>query len=444
MVTDFSKNKNQADFLNAALMAASGKSEVRQIIAAGGIRSGKSFCMLATLTILCALYPGSRWVVYRKDFPSLVDTTIVSMEKMLAGTTTWKWSRSPSNYFCEHIATGSRIYFFGENIQQDPNLNAILGLEMNGCALEQIDELSETLYLKIQSRLGSYLLPKMPKPLMLMTTNPCQGFVKDTFYIPHINGNLPEHKMYISMNPDDNHFLTEDQREIFNQLDERTRQQFILGNWADLRSKDDLFAYAFDRKKHVAVDTENPKWNGDRNHHLHLSFDFNINPISALVVQHIDGEIRVLEQIKLANSNIYALCDYIKVKWHGFMLLVTGDASGKNSQAMVKDQLNYYKIIKQQLQLTDGQFNVPSVNPRIEENQVLVNSILERYKIQIHPEKGKPLIFDLENVRMKPDGGILKDNRSDLKQQADCLDTFRYYLNTNFKSFINLKTIYSV
>jgi hypothetical protein len=37
---------------------------------------------------------------------------------------------------------------------------------------------------------------------------------------------------------------------------------------------------------------------------------------------------------------------------------------------------------------------------------------------------------------MLPDGSIKKGDREDPKQQADCLDEFRYYLNANFKWFL--------
>jgi hypothetical protein len=37
--------------------------------------------------------------------------------------------------------------------------------------------------------------------------------------------------------------------------------------------------------------------------------------------------------------------------------------------------------------------------------------------------------MDLLFVEMKPDGSINKDNRNRFSQQADLLDTFRYFCN---------------
>jgi hypothetical protein len=85
-------------------------------------------------------------------------------------------------------------------------------------------------------------------------------------------------------------------------------------------------------------------------------------------------------------------------------------------------------LIKHYLKLSDGQIKVKP-NPRLHKNQVHVNTILAFYKVTIHGEKAKALVFDMENVKKRADGTILKDNRDDPAQQADALDTFRYFCN---------------
>lgn len=199
------------------------------------------------------------------------------------------------------------------------------------------------------------------------------------------------------------------------------------------------WAFAFDSDKHVAKSLDPMIWSGNRNEPLYLSFDFNRNPITCSVVQHYDGCIRFLEQIKLENSDIYKLCDYIKSHWGDFLYIITGDATGKNSSALVQDNRNFYTVIMEKLRVSPMQLKIPSVNPRLEENQVLVNSIFQHYPVQINPDKCKVLIYDLENVSMNPDGSIVKDNRQDPTQQADALDCLRYYMNAFHKGFLRIK-----
>lgn len=209
------------------------------------------------------------------------------------------------------------------------------------------------------------------------------------------------------------------------QLDPLTFAQEYLASF--VTDELDSWAYCYEYDKHVA------KTILSKSHEVYLSFDFNRNPITCGVFQHYNNWIYGIEQIKLPNSNIYALCDYINVKYAGCMLIVTGDATGRNSTALVKDNINYYTVIKSKLRLGNGQLKVDSINPTVEENRVLVNSILNHYNIAIDPDNCKGLIFDLEHARVLPDGSLDKTDRKDPTKQLDCLDCFRYYLNTFFK-----------
>jgi hypothetical protein len=199
------------------------------------------------------------------------------------------------------------------------------------------------------------------------------------------------------------------------------------------------WAWAFDKEKHIAKDLSLRVWQGDVNNYLYLSFDFNKNPITCAVIQFIEQTIYVIEQIKLANSDVYELCERILTKYPNFMYIITGDSSGNNLSALVKDNLTYYRIIQQKLRVQTTQMKIPRANPKIEDNQILVNSILSRGKLLIHPEKGKALIWDLLNCSLNADGSVKKGNRDDEAQQWDSLDCLRYYCNTFHKSFITQK-----
>lgn len=99
------------------------------------------------------------------------------------------------------------------------------------------------------------------------------------------------------------------------------------------------FAFAFSREKHVGKCFWNPT------KPTYLSFDFNRNPICCSVIQWHDETIFIPRCIKLKNSNIYSLCDLIKTLYPNALFIVTGDATGKSSIAMVEDNINYYIII---------------------------------------------------------------------------------------------------
>lgn len=186
----------------------------------------------------------------------------------------------------------------------------------------------------------------------------------------------------------------------------------------------DSWAYCYKPEVHDGKTEINPLYD------VKLCFDFNRNPITCLVVQDYDNHIRCIEQIKLKNSNIYDLCDYVLAKYGHLVMVITGDATGRASSALVKDNLNYYTVIKSKLDLSHGQIKVPSVNPSLEENRVLVNSVLHNKKVTIDKDNCKGLIFDLHHARVLPDGSLDKTDRADPTKQLDALDCFRYYCNT--------------
>lgn len=204
--------------------------------------------------------------------------------------------------------------------------------------------------------------------------------------------------------------------------------------WLASFTTDDLdaWAYCYNQEKHTGATVLDPRLE------VYLSFDFNRNPITCGVFQHEGRRIRGIEQIKLRNSNIYELCDYIRAKYGKYTLLVTGDATGRGSTALVQDNINYYTVIKQKLDLSNNQLKLSTVNPSLKENRVLVNSILYHLDVVLDKENCKALHFDLEHAKILPNGDLDKTDRKDPTKQLDALDCFRYYLNTFFRHILKM------
>jgi phage terminase large subunit len=231
----------------------------------------------------------------------------------------------------------------------------------------------------------------------------------------------------------DNKFLTASdiaELERLKYVNENQYRIYVLAEWG-IDDNSNRFAYSFSEDKHTGSCELLEK------EAIYLSFDFNRDPISCTVFQEKDGVIRVPYVIKLATSNIYELCDHIIAKFGRKLFMVTGDATGKSSSAMVQDDINYYTIIRQKLNLSAGQLQVPSVNPRVRENRVLVNAILEHKKVLIDKVNAAPLIYDLLYCEVDGNGDLVKDRSND-KRKADILDEFRYYLNTYHSDFLEM------
>jgi len=212
------------------------------------------------------------------------------------------------------------------------------------------------------------------------------------------------------------------------QLDPLTFAQEYLASF--VTENNNAFCYTYSAAKHVRPTVINPALE------VKLSFDFNRDPITCLVAQDNGNVIKYIEQIKLSNSNIFEMCDYIKAKYGRYLLMVTGDATGRASTALVRDNINYFKIIKAQLMLGDRQMKQPNINPSLIENRILVNSAFHHLDISIDPVNCKGLIFDLEHAAVLPDGSLDKTDRNDITKQLDALDCMRYHLQTFFKHIL--------
>ncbi len=189
------------------------------------------------------------------------------------------------------------------------------------------------------------------------------------------------------------------------------------------------FLYAFDANRHVVSGmTFDPKAE------LQISFDFNVDPITAVCGQYVNGEIRLLSEFRIENSNIYELCDRIKATYPTALYVVTGDASGANRSALTQGNINYYTVIRQRLSLSSGQLKVPTFNPAISDSRVLFNSILQNFNYKVN-DSCAYTIEDFKYVEVDDNGDI--DKKKD-KHRSHLLDAERYRINTFYSHLIRM------
>lgn len=198
---------------------------------------------------------------------------------------------------------------------------------------------------------------------------------------------------------------------------------FTLGLWGN-QENDCPWLFAFDETKQISPVRLYPK----KSEVLYLSFDFNRNPQVCTVIQHYDETIWIIDVIKKANVGTEGICEIIALKYPGYVIIVTGDYSGDTVSSLHKEHVTNYTIIKTKLNLSDAAIQI-TVNPPLKSNQTLVNSVFFSYNVQICPVNAQPFIYDAKNVKKRADGTIVKDNRNDPSQQADVLDTVRYWIN---------------
>ena len=396
--------------------------DIRFPVYGGAAGGGKTFVSIAVLIMLCRFYPRSRWAVIRKSMTEIKLNTLPSF-----------WKVCPTNYVTNFNAdqanchatfkNGSEILFKGENISADPELQWMDGLEVNGFLLEQAEELSQKTFNKCMLRAGRHVVAPMPPIKILMTLNPSQSWPRDVIYKPYIEDNLNPPYCYVPAYISDNPHLPEQYVTGLTNLDSITYRRFVEGDWSAF-AVNNPFAYAFDMNKHLGPVTF------DQNKSLNLSFDFNIDPITCIAGQ----DMNIIQEFRLKNSDIYELCDRIKAMYPNALFVVTGDATGHNRSALAKGNINYYLVIRERLNLSQGQMKQPTINPAVSDSRVALNSILQNGKLLINPETCPYLIQDLQTVEVDDKGDI--DKGKD-KYKSHLLDCLRYYLNTFYGRFVS-------
>jgi hypothetical protein len=216
---------------------------------------------------------------------------------------------------------------------------------------------------------------------------------------------------------DNPHIPAEEIEAAKRQLDDLTFRCEFLAEDVDLVGKP--FAYAFSPAKHIGKCNYNPY------EILYLSFDFNVDPVTATCRQKIADVHYFIKEYRIENSDTYELCARIKSDFPNAVLLVTGDATGSSRNSVSKGNVTQYQIIQRELGLNLPQIRVPTANPAVSATRTLLNSILQNANVVFDADNCPNTIKDLRYVEVDGDGDIIKDRSTETKK-ADLLDCVRY------------------
>lgn len=394
----------------------------RFVINKGGAGSGKSFAA-AQNEVVKSLQSKEKTLVIRKVGTTLKDSVIplFTQDIIAAWGLTSDFEFNKSDKELTNKVNGSQFLFRG--LDDPEKIKSIQGITR--IFIEEMSELEEADFDQLDLRLRG----KHSGLQIVGCFNPVSEYswIKRRFF-----DNPDPDATIFETTYRDNKYLDEAYIKRLNNLVNTNPlyyQIYVLNEWG-VEDKSNKFAYAYDPKIHSVNVTIDP------NSYVYFSFDFNVDPITCMVAQEVGDETRVVEMVKLPDSNIYNLCDYLKAGYGNLIPIITGDATGRNTSALVRDKLNYYVVIRDQLNLSEGQIRVPTVNPPLVENKVHVNAVLRNKKVLIDPVNAKALHYDLMYVKVDEDNKMIKSDRNDEKQQADALDCFRYYVNEFHKDVL--------
>ena len=368
----------------------------RVVVFGGAIRGGKTWWLLITLSSLALTYPRSRWVVIRKSLPDLKRTTFPSFISIMndgLDKFVKSWNHETN---VVHFVNGSELLFMAESYDDDKELNRFRGLEVNGAGLDEMNELQEVTFYKVQERIGSWNKAKGTPPIVLLgTCNPANNWVKIIIYNPYREGTLPLRWAYIASRITDNPYLNKEYLESLKELPATQYARFVEGDWDILDDVHNAFLHAWNDAKHIDDSIElNP------NIPVYISVDFNISPLCALVLQFDKMQTRMIQEIKIEKGSIEAFCDYVEsLGIPNGMIRITGDAMGNGGTVMQRDNSSAYIQIAKRLKLSHTQVIVPG-NPKHSNSRIDCNTALNKLDIKVIQRRVRALCL-MRNSAMR-------------------------------------------
>lgn len=455
---DISNFPTAKTFINACL---GGKYSV--IVYGGAVRGGKSFNGIGALVLLHALYPHSRSCIIRKDLEVLKINTLPTAQKAIPMSAVKRYDATKHNWTFNN---NSYMFFFGENYDKDKDLDRWNGLEVNFIMMDQVEELQFAAWEKANERVGSYFIPKnlnlkQPKPLIIMTVNPTQTWVKEEIYDKWKAGTLPKDWLYIPAKVTDNPHVEESyliQLDNLKKINPIKHQRFVMGDWEIQDNVKGGFYKDFDYDKCVQDVYYDPELA------LHITFDFNVNPYMTLLVWQFDFEDPDTVQGRLPRKKLNQIdefciehpknttpdvCRAFKRKYydHTSGVFVYGDPAGKTPDTSNEKGHNNYTVIKKELKHFKTKERVDAAAPPVAPRGEFINTIFRNQPakddpngvgylgLEIHIDVDcKKSILDLANVLEDADGGKLKKNTVDKKSRVatrlltHCSDAMDYMI----------------
>ncbi len=378
----------------------------------GPIGSGKSQALCHEAIRLSYLNPGRMGLLGAPTYPMLRDATQASLFEILDSNAI-PYDHNKAENTLTFKETGSRILF-----RPVDDFERLRGTNLAWFGLDELTYTQEQAWLRLEGRLRD---PKANSLCGFAVWTP-KGY--DWVYRKFVN-NANESYKTIRAEPRENHHLTDKIPDFYIRLEKSYDAKFyaqeVLGQYLHL-SGGTVYT-SFKHEDHLMEMNPNP------NLPLRWALDFNVDPMSSLIVQTEGGKIRVLDEIVIRHGTTQEACEEFMKRYprHDAGVIVYGDASGYQQQTT---GLSDYEVVRDHFQVHSAlkvQYRVPKANPSVKERINLMNAKLRSASGEISvfvDKKCKELTMDFEQVAFKADTYQIDKDRD--RQRTHLSDALGY------------------
>jgi hypothetical protein len=362
----------------------------------GPIGSGKSQALCQEAIKLSVVNAGRTGLLGAPTYPMLRDATLTALREILDGTELrYEHNKSENTIFFRD--TGSRIL-----LRAVDEFERLRGTNLAWFGLDELTYTPEQSWLRLEGRLRD---PKATRLCGFGVWTP-KGF--DWVYKKFIALDKAEGYAAIRAKANENTYLLERVPGFYSNLatsyDDKFYRQEVLGEYLSLTGG--TVYSSFSRDENVRPLQANPR------SPLLWALDFNVDPMSSVVVQRSNGKLHVLDEIVIRNATTRDACEEFLKRFgnHQAEVVVYGDASGNQQQTTGSTD---YQMIREHFAVRTNlavRYEVPKSNPLVRDRINLTNSKLRSATgdvgLLVDP-KCKELIKDFEQVSYKQDSNSI-------------------------------------
>jgi hypothetical protein len=369
----------------------------------GPIGSGKSQALCQEAVRLSYLNPGRLGLLGAPTYPMLRDATQATLLEILASNgIPFEHNKAENTLVFQD--TGSKILF-----RPVDEFERLRGTNLAWFGLDELTYTQEESWLRLEGRLRD---PKAKRLCGFGVWTP-KGY--DWVYRKFVVDPAVGYKAVIAK-AFENRFLLDKIPDFYERLRDSYETNFyeqeVLGAYLNM---DGGRVYStFTRTDHVR------KLDIDPRLPLLWALDFNVDPMSSVLVQVLRSEIRVLDEIVIRHGTTMQACEEFlrRVPRHDAGVVVFGDASGFKEQTTGASDFQIVRDFFRVNASTPVQYRVPRSNPCVRERINLMNTKLQSasgtISLLVDP-KCKELIKDLEQVCYKSDSNQLDKDRDRMR-----------------------------
>jgi hypothetical protein len=380
----------------------------------GPIGSGKSQALCQEAIKLTYINAGMTGLIGAPTYPMLRDATQATLFGILDGNgIPYEHNKAENTLLLND--TRSRILF-----RPVDEFERLRGTNLAWFGLDELTYTQEGAWLRLEGRLRD---PKAKRLCGFGVWTP-KGYdwVYDKFLADPVKG----YEVVVAKAGENRHLL-EQIPDFYERLkhsyDENFYRQEAMGEYLSLSGGRVYTAFA--RGEHVADLTVNP------NLPLFWAMDFNVDPMSSVIVQVLRDEVAVLDEIVLRRASTAEACvEFLKRHpRHSTGVIVYGDAAGHTQQTTGASD---YQIVRDYFRLHSAvpvNYRAPRANPAVRDRVNLVNSKLRSAANEIRlrvDRRCKELIKDFEQVMYKADTNVIDKERDRMRTHVS--DALGYLL----------------